>query len=84
MIITLINRLDNWHCAREITRQELIKMIQAKQGITAPPPNISGGFGGSGGAGGGAGGAGSYAAGLPGSVKGPGHILWKFSWNILN
>ena len=66
-----MTRLDNWHCAREITRQELIKMIQAKQGITAPPPNISGG--------GAVGGAGSYAAGLPGSVKGPGHILWNFN-----
>lgn len=50
-----------------------MKLIYAKQGITAPPPNFSA----SGGFGGGAsnGGAGDYAAGLPGSVKGPGHIL---------
>ena len=59
-----------------------MKLIYAKQGITAPPPNFSA----SGGFGGGAsnGGAGDYAAGLPGSVKGPGHILWYFKSDIKN
>ena len=63
-----------------------MKIIQAKQGVSAPPPNFSGsgGLGGGSDAGGAGGsGGGDYAAGLPGSVKGPGHILWWFSWKFL-
>lgn len=56
-------RLDNWFYARSMEREELMKMIQDKQGITAPPPDLGGSIGK------------PPSGGMPGAVKGPGHIL---------
>ena len=52
-------------------RQELMQMIQDKQGVTAPPPDLGGTIGKPPGGDGGA----APGGGMPGAVKGPGHIL---------